>query len=49
MKLLLICPNCRQKMQYHNRTPEVIGKTKKCVFCGRTFTIKRDTIEGTIE
>ncbi|MGM5480923.1 MAG: hypothetical protein ACQESE_00785 [Nanobdellota archaeon] len=49
MKLLLICPKCRNTMQYENRTKEVIGKTKKCVYCGRNFTVNRKSIEKKID
>ncbi|MFP4119260.1 MAG: hypothetical protein ACLFTH_04365 [Candidatus Woesearchaeota archaeon] len=49
MKLLLICPKCRNKMQYENRTGEIIGKNKRCVYCGKSFTINRERIEGKVE
>lgn len=43
MDLILRCPKCRQTMKYQSRG-EAIGKVKKCVYCGRSFTINRERI-----
>ncbi len=43
MELLLRCPKCGQKMKYHTQK-EPIGRVKKCVYCGKSFTINRDRI-----
>ena len=43
MMLLLQCPKCHHKMKYNSRG-EYYGKTKKCVYCGKNFTIKEDRI-----
>ena len=44
MKLLLRCPKCRHTMRYESRG-EAIGKVKKCVYCGYSFTINRERID----
>jgi len=43
MELILRCPKCRQTMKYISRN-EAIGKVKKCVYCGKSFTINRERI-----
>jgi uncharacterized protein YbaR (Trm112 family) len=46
MIMTLICPNCRQKMKYQNTSEikEKNCKRKVCVFCGKSFAIKRENI-----
>ncbi|MFP4522998.1 MAG: hypothetical protein ACOCQQ_00080 [Candidatus Nanoarchaeia archaeon] len=40
MQMLLVrCPNCKHQMKYQPRTHTKTLK-KKCVYCGRSFTIK---------
>lgn len=43
--LILRCPKCRHKMNYKPRG-ELLGKTKKCVYCGYSFRVNRDSLEG---
>jgi primosomal protein N' len=42
---ILRCPQCKQRMNYQPRG-ELIGKKKKCVYCGKSFTVNRDCLEG---
>ena len=37
---LLMCPNCGNKMKYHTTTIILSGKNKRCVYCGKSFSIK---------
>lgn len=45
MELILRCPQCRQTMKYIPRG-QAIGKVKKCVYCGKSFTINRERIDA---
>ena len=42
------CPRCQHFMMYNPIRP---GKRmiKKCVYCGRSFTVNRDTIHSRIK
>lgn len=37
--LLLKCPKCGNQMKCNPKAGELAGKTKRCVYCGRTFRI----------
>ena len=37
--LLLQCPKCGNRMKYQNRDPYLSDKSKKCVYCNKTFKI----------
>lgn len=39
MKLLLKCHHCGNQMLYEPRS-SVGGKSKSCVFCGRSFVVR---------
>ncbi|MGE0793253.1 MAG: hypothetical protein AB7V77_03700 [Candidatus Woesearchaeota archaeon] len=45
MILTVRCPNCFKKMKYEPRkTTE--NKVKKCVYCGKSFSVNLNNIEG---
>lgn len=48
MILLLKCPKCKNSMKYMPLKQGVIGKSKKCVYCGKSFNV-RDNIVKKIE
>jgi ribosomal protein S27E len=37
MTLLVLCPNCNNNQQTNPKV--LVGAKKKCVYCGKTFTI----------
>ncbi|MBW2970872.1 hypothetical protein KY320_01795 [Candidatus Woesearchaeota archaeon] len=43
MMLLLRCPQCKQAMKYESRDRMYYNKTKRCVYCGKSFQV-RDSI-----
>ncbi len=43
MILTLRCPHCASFMNYSPRN-KFLNKRKVCVYCGKSFTINRDTI-----
>jgi len=45
---LLQCPGCKNRMKYQNRGSIIIKKSKKCVYCGRSFKV-RDSIIKKLE
>ena len=43
------CPECRHTMRYHpTKTGVVSSKTKKCVYCGRSFKIHPSYVDSRI-
>jgi uncharacterized protein YbaR (Trm112 family) len=48
MMLLLKCPKCKNSMKYMPLKQGIIGKSKKCVYCGKNFNV-RDNIEKKLE
>jgi len=44
--LTVRCPRCRHDMLYgpklSQQSPTVVGKKKRCVYCGMTFSIHSD-------
>jgi uncharacterized protein YbaR (Trm112 family) len=48
MILLLKCPNCKNNMKYMPLKTGVIGKSKKCVYCGKNYNV-RDNILKKLE
>jgi uncharacterized protein YbaR (Trm112 family) len=42
--LLLRCPACKQQMKCDPKPGELKGKSKRCVYCGRSFSIKGNII-----
>ena len=42
MMLLVQCPSCKQLMKYQQQGKD-LGR-KKCVFCGKSFSVNRETI-----
>lgn len=39
MMMRLTCPKCNNRMLYQPRGPVAYGKSKKCVYCGKTFKV----------
>lgn len=37
---LVRCPQCGNSMKYQVMQGTYFGKTKKCVYCGKTFQVK---------
>ncbi len=33
------CPGCKHNQFYKPMTPGVVGKVKRCVYCGRSFSV----------
>ena len=40
MKFLLSCKHCGNRMLYESRSSVVEGKSKVCVFCGKSFSVR---------
>ena len=45
MILLLKCPNCKNEMKYQNSTSGIMGKSKKCVYCGKSFNVRDNIVK----
>jgi len=43
--LLLKCPKCKNNMKYQSMDGNIIGKSKRCVYCGRSFKIRDNIIK----
>jgi len=43
--LLLKCPKCGNKMKCNPEAGELKGKSKRCVYCGRSFLIEKNIAE----
>lgn len=43
MMFLLQCPKCKNKMKYQTQKPITEKNKKRCVYCGKSYTV-RDTI-----
>lgn len=41
---LVSCLNCGKRQQVAVRTRGIMGKTKKCVFCGKKFKLKTENV-----
>ncbi|MFH1181593.1 MAG: hypothetical protein V1702_01420 [Candidatus Woesearchaeota archaeon] len=42
---LLQCPKCNNQMKYESRTPEIFGKRKRCVYCGKAFDVRKAIVK----
>ncbi len=42
---LLKCPGCQNKMKYQNRDMHILKKSKRCVYCGKTFNVHKNIVE----
>ena len=40
-----LCPKCGHKMKYQNQTLDLKGKSKRCVYCGRSFTVVKAIVK----
>lgn len=38
---LLRCPKCKNTMKYGGRDSILTGKRKVCVYCGRSFLVRK--------
>ena len=45
MLFLVKCPRCGHTMQYQCMTKGIFGKTKKCVYCGKSFSVKERVVK----
>ncbi|MFC1727862.1 hypothetical protein ACFLZ7_00145 [Nanoarchaeota archaeon] len=41
----LRCPACKQKMKYGTDTRILTKKRKRCVYCGRSFSVRNNLIK----
>jgi hypothetical protein len=42
---LLQCPKCKQQMKYESRNEEIFRKKKRCVYCGKTFDVRKNLVK----
>ena len=42
---ILKCPGCKNTMKYQNMTSDLKGKNKKCVYCGKSFSVKNNILK----
>jgi len=45
MMFLLQCPGCGQRMKYHTSDTVLTGKVKKCVYCPRSFSVRKNLVK----
>jgi len=45
MILLLLCPRCKNNMKYAPKNNVITKKSKKCVYCGKSFTVKNHILK----
>ena len=43
-QFMLECPQCRNQMKYETRDSSVIGKKKRCVYCGKAFDVQKNLV-----
>jgi transposase-like protein len=43
--LRLLCPKCKNSMNYEGRGGIVVGKKKRCVYCGKTFGVREHILK----
>ena len=48
MMFLLKCPKCGNDMKYQTSDNILSKKVKKCVYCGRSFTVKKHIVKRLI-
>ncbi|MBU0615392.1 MAG: hypothetical protein KJ601_04830 [Nanoarchaeota archaeon] len=46
--MLLICPKCRHKMKYGCRDGILKGKSKVCVYCGKSFSVLNNIVKQNV-
>lgn len=44
--LTVRCPKCHNSMKYESKSDFPASKTKKCVFCNRSFKIGENVVAG---
>lgn len=44
MILKLICPQCKQTMNYQWDQTDISKKKKRCVYCGRSFKVQTQRV-----
>jgi hypothetical protein len=42
---LLRCPNCKNQMKCNPKGNVLSGKSKRCVYCGKSFSVKNNIIQ----
>jgi transposase-like protein len=40
MMFLVKCPKCKHDMKYQTTSSLLTNKKKRCVYCGRSFSVK---------
>lgn len=45
MKFLLNCHHCGNRMLYESRTNLIAGKSKRCVYCGKSFVVRNAILQ----
>ena len=43
--LLLQCPKCKNKMKYMTQSSVLTGKRKRCVYCGRSYAVRKQMVK----
>jgi predicted RNA-binding Zn-ribbon protein involved in translation (DUF1610 family) len=41
---LLKCPKCGNKMKYQSRDRHIMGKRKRCVYCGFLMNVRKSIL-----
>lgn len=44
MIVLLECPKCRNSMKYYTKDSSLLGKKKRCVYCGKVFAANKGVV-----
>lgn len=42
----LQCPHCKNTQLYSPLRPNLTNKSKRCVYCGRSFNVRKAIIPG---
>ncbi|MBL7055835.1 hypothetical protein ISS07_02900 [Candidatus Woesearchaeota archaeon] len=45
MLFLLKCPNCKHEMKYDSAGPVSEKKRKRCVYCGKSYPVRKNILE----
>jgi len=46
MPMLLRCPKCGHDQKYLPSKPGLVGKSRKCVYCGRSFKVSTHIVSS---
>jgi len=45
MMYLVVCPQCRNHMKYDTKDTLLAKKVKRCVYCGRSFSVRQNLLQ----